>query len=125
MRPGFSVIGPVARNGQADGGAGDWQYGAATEDECAGSFSSGVSLPKGMTIERPDQLGCGYYLCAVAHGFAYLVVIMDWASRKVISWRLLIPRIFVWHGGGARTMVVDIVNTDQGAQFTGAHSSIP
>ena len=32
-------------SGQADGGAGDWQYGAATEDECAGSFSSGVSLP--------------------------------------------------------------------------------
>ena len=46
-------------------------------------------LLKGMTIERPDQVwAADITYVPLAHGFTYLVVIMDWASRKVLSWRL-------------------------------------
>ena len=61
----------------------------------------------------------------MAHGFAYLVVIMDWASRKVLSWRLsnTLDADFCVAALEAALQdydCPDIVNTDQGAQFTGA-----
>ncbi len=59
----------------------------------------------------------------MAHGFIYLIAIMDWHSRKVLSWRLsntLDSQFCVealeealWRYGRP-----DIFNTDQGAQFT-------
>ena len=46
-------------------------------------------LLKGMTIDRPNQVWCaGHHLHPVQHGFLYLVAIMDWATRHVLSWRL-------------------------------------
>jgi len=81
-------------------------------------------LLRGVTIDRPNQVWCAdISYIPMRRGFLYLVAIMDWASRKVLSWRL------------SNTMDVDfcvaaleealacydkpeIFNTDQGSQFT-------
>ncbi|HET19119.1 MAG TPA: hypothetical protein ENO16_00730 [Chromatiales bacterium] len=43
----------------------------------------------GMTIDRPDQAWCAdVTYIPMQRGFLYLVAIMDWVSRKVLSWRL-------------------------------------
>ncbi|RCN56212.1 IS3 family transposase [Acidiferrobacter thiooxydans] len=81
-------------------------------------------LLRGMTITRPNQVWCAdVTYIPMARGFCYLVAIMDWATRAVLSWRL------------ATTLEADscvealeealelygapqIFNTDQGAQFT-------
>jgi putative transposase len=46
-------------------------------------------LLRGLSIDRPNQVWCAD-ICYIpmARGFLYLVAIMDWASRKVLSWRL-------------------------------------
>ncbi|MEO9649599.1 MAG: IS3 family transposase [Roseobacter sp.] len=46
-------------------------------------------LLRGMTIGRPNQVWCSdITFIPVKHGFLYLVEIMDWATQKVLSWRL-------------------------------------
>ena len=43
----------------------------------------------GRTIERPNEIWCAdVTYIPMARGFLYLVAIMDWASRKVLAWRL-------------------------------------
>jgi HTH-like domain/Integrase core domain len=46
-------------------------------------------LLRGLKIDRPNQVWCAdvTYL-PMAHGFMYLVAVMDWYSRKVLCWRL-------------------------------------
>ena len=40
-------------------------------------------------IDRPNQVWCANItFVPVKNGFLYLVAIMDWATRKVLSWRL-------------------------------------
>jgi putative transposase len=61
----------------------------------------------------------------LAHGFAYLVVIIDWYSRKVLAWRLsntLDTRFCLdaLEEAFARFGKPEIFNSDQGAQFTSA-----
>jgi putative transposase len=56
-------------------------------------------------------------------GFLYLVAIMDWHSRKVLSWRLSNTMdtdfcISALEEALAKYGVPDIFNTDQGSQFT-------
>ncbi len=56
-------------------------------------------------------------------GFLYLVVIMDWASRKVLSWRISNTMdvefcLEALHEALARFGRPGIFNTDQGSQFT-------
>lgn len=80
-------------------------------------------LLKGLTINRPQQVFAADITYIRMHrGFLYLVAIMDWYSRYVLSWRL------------SNTMDADfctealaealcrgqpeIFNTDQGSQFT-------
>ena len=48
-------------------------------------------LLRGMTIDQPNQVWCAdiSYISGAARAFFYLVAIMDWASRKVLSWRLV------------------------------------
>ncbi len=42
-----------------------------------------------MVIDRPNQVWCAdITFVPVRNGFLYLVAIMDWATRKVLSWRL-------------------------------------
>ena len=46
-------------------------------------------LLRDLTIDRPNQAWCAdITYIPMRRGFLYLVVIMDWASRKVLSWRV-------------------------------------
>ena len=59
-------------------------------------------------------------------GFLYLVAIMDWASRKVLAWRLLNTMdaefcVEALKEALARFGRPEIFNTDQGSQFTSAN----
>jgi len=46
-------------------------------------------LLRNMQISRPNQVWCAdISYIPVKHGFLYLVAIMDWATRKVLAWRL-------------------------------------
>ena len=46
-------------------------------------------LPRKMVIDRPNQVwGADITFVPVKNGFLDLVAIMDWATRKVLSWRL-------------------------------------
>ena len=58
-------------------------------------------------------------------GFVYLAVVLDWASRRVLSWRMSITMeaafwVETLEDALARHGKPDIFNTDQGRQFTGA-----
>ncbi len=81
-------------------------------------------LLDGLAIERPNQVWSSdlTYL-PMAHGFLFLVAILDVASRKVLSFRVLntmTPDFCVdaLSEAIARYGAPDIVNTDQGSQFT-------
>ena len=81
-------------------------------------------LLRGLEIHRPKQVYCAdITYIRMARGHVYLVAVMDWYSRKVLSWRV------------SNTMEADfcvealeealetygtpeIFNTDQGSQFT-------
>jgi putative transposase len=65
----------------------------------------------------------------MARGFVYLAVVMDWASRRVLSWRLSITLdsafcIAAVEDAIARYGRPEIFNTDQGAQFTSLATSM-
>ncbi len=46
-------------------------------------------LLRGLSVTRPNQVwSTDITYVRLAHGFAYLVAIIDWYSRKVLSWRL-------------------------------------
>jgi putative transposase len=81
-------------------------------------------LLKGMAITRANQVWAAdiTYL-PMAKGFCYLVVIMDWASRKVLTWRLsnTLDVSFCTEAleeALRRFGTPEIFNTDQGSQFT-------
>ena len=83
-------------------------------------------LLRGMAITEPNLVWCAdITYIPMRGGFMYLVAVMDWATRFVLSWRLsncmdvrfcLDALDEALHGGVAPR----ILNTDQGAQFTGA-----
>ena len=80
-------------------------------------------LLKGMRIDHPDQAWCSdITYIRLFHGFVYLVVIMDWFSRYVITWELSITleKEFCLEALRRALMVSTpgIFNSDQGAQFT-------
>ena len=82
-------------------------------------------LLKGLTIDRSNQVWAAD-ICYVpmARGFVYVVAIMDWASRKVLSWRLSNTMdadfcVDALEEAISRYGAPEIFNTDQGAQFTG------
>jgi len=46
-------------------------------------------LPRNLKIDRPDKVWCAdITYIPMRRGFLYLVAIMDWASRRVLAWRL-------------------------------------
>jgi transposase InsO family protein len=48
-------------------------------------------LSRGLIIDRPNQVWCAdITYIPMARGFVYLVAVMDWFSRRVLSWRLSI-----------------------------------
>jgi len=81
-------------------------------------------LLRGMKITRANQVWASdITYIPLARGFAYLVAIMDWHSRRVLSWRLsntMDPRFCVEALEEALERFGEpaIFNTDQGAQFT-------
>jgi putative transposase len=81
-------------------------------------------LLRNMVIGRPNQVWCAdiTYL-PMRRGFLYLVAIMDWASRRVLAWRLSNSMdadfcIEALEEAMARHGHPEIFNTDQGSQFT-------
>ena len=78
----------------------------------------------GMTINRPNQVwATDITYIPMARGFMYLIAIMDWATRKVLSWKLsntLDTRFCVEALKEAllKYGAPEIFNTDQGCQFT-------
>ena len=81
-------------------------------------------LLKGLRVDRPNQVWCSdiTYL-PMRRGFLYLVAIMDWHTRKVLSWRIsntLEAQFCVEALNEAihKFGPPEIMNTDQGSQFT-------
>ena len=81
-------------------------------------------LLRDIEINRSNQAWCAdiTYL-PMAKGFAYLVAIMDWHSRKVLSWRVsnVMDTDFCTEALNEaidRYGALEIFNTDQGSQFT-------
>ncbi len=80
-------------------------------------------LLKGVEIVRPNQVwSTDITYIQMAKGFLYLVAIMDWYSRYVISWRLsnTMDSSFCVDALQEALSVArpEIFNTDQGSQFT-------
>lgn len=77
----------------------------------------------GVRIDRPNQVwSSDITYIRLAQGFAYLVAILDWFSRYVLSWSLS-TTLDAWFCVQAlrealRTAKPQICNTDQGSQFT-------
>jgi len=81
-------------------------------------------LLKGLAINRPNQVwATDITYIPMRKGFVYLVAVIDWYSRKVLSWRLsnsldadfcveALQEALNRHGKP------DIFNSDQGCQFT-------
>jgi putative transposase len=81
-------------------------------------------LLRNLVIDRPNQVwATDLTYIPMAKGFVYLVAIMDWHSRKVLSWRLSNTMdsdfcVEALEEALNRYGHPDIFNTDQGAQFT-------
>ena len=78
-------------------------------------------------MSRPNQVwAADITYIPMVRGFIYLVVVLDWFSRRVLAWRVSITMEADFcvealekacHGRQP-----DIFNTDQGSQFTSRHS---
>lgn len=80
-------------------------------------------LLKGVAIERPNQVWCtDITYVPMAKGFVYLVAIMDWHSRYVLSWEISNSMdVSFCLSALERALALarpDIFNSDQGSQFT-------
>jgi putative transposase len=83
-------------------------------------------LLRGVAVVRPNQVwSTDITYIRLPHGFAYLVAIVDWYSRRVLSWRISNSMEAVFcvdcledalrlHGKP------EVFNSDQGSQFTSA-----
>jgi putative transposase len=81
-------------------------------------------LLRDVAVNRPDHVWCAdISYIPVRRGFLYLVVIMDWASRHVLAWRLSNTMdtafcVAALDEAMARYGRPEIFNSDQGSQFT-------
>jgi putative transposase len=81
-------------------------------------------LLRNLPITRPNQVwAMDITYIPMARGFVYLAAVVDWFSRRVLSWRLSITLeadfcIEAVEEALARNGKPDIFNTDQGSQFT-------
>ena len=81
-------------------------------------------LLRELVIDRPNQVWCSdITYISMRRGFMYLVAVMDWATRRVLSWRVsnsmeadfcieALEEALAKHGRP------EVFNTDQGSQFT-------
>jgi len=81
-------------------------------------------LLRKLAIVRPNQVwATDISYIPMARGFVYLVAIVDWFSRRVLSWRVSITMelgfcVEALEEALARYGKPEIFNTDQGSQFT-------
>ena len=81
-------------------------------------------LLRGVAITRPNQVwSTDITYIRLNHGFAYLVAVIDWYSRRVLAWRIsnsmeaafcvdCLQQAISVHG------TPEVFNSDQGSQFT-------
>jgi putative transposase len=81
-------------------------------------------LLRDLVIDRPNQVWCAdLTYIPMRRGFLYLVTVMDWATRKVLAWRLSNTMdvefcLEALEEALARYGRPEIFNSDQGSQFT-------
>ena len=81
-------------------------------------------LLRDLIVDRPNRVWCAdITYIPMRRGFLYLVAIMDWATRKVLSWRVSNTMdvefcLEALEEAMARFGQPEIFNTDQGSQFT-------
>jgi putative transposase len=81
-------------------------------------------LLRGVSIIRPNQAwSTDITYVRLARGFVYLVAILDWYSRKVLSWRVSNTMdvefcVDCLEGALRHYGLPEIFNSDQGSQFT-------
>ena len=81
-------------------------------------------LLRDLVIDRPNQVWCtDLTYIPMRRGFLYCVAVMDWATRKVLSWRVSNTMdvefcIEALEEALARFGRPEIFNSDQGSQFT-------
>ena len=82
-------------------------------------------LLRDLAIVKPNQVWCTDLTYIRMHGgFVYLVAVMDWYSRKVLSWEVSNSMddsfcVSALESAIRRYGAPGIFNTDQGSQFTG------
>ncbi|MGH8291508.1 MAG: IS3 family transposase [Steroidobacteraceae bacterium] len=83
-------------------------------------------LLRGFAVERPNQVwATDITYIPMARGFVYLAAVVDWFTRRVLSWRISITmEVGFCLDAVAEALAKygrpDIFNTDQGSQFTSA-----
>jgi len=82
-------------------------------------------LLRHLKVTRPNQVWCAdITYIPMRRGFAYLIAIMDWHSRAILSWRISNTMdtdfcVEALHDARAHAGCwPEIMNTDQGSQFT-------
>ncbi len=81
-------------------------------------------LLRKLAVTRPNQVwAMDITYVPMARGFVYLAAVVDWFSRKVLAWRLSVtletqPCLKALKEAITRFGVSEIMNTDQGSQFT-------
>ena len=81
-------------------------------------------LLRGLSIARPNQVwAMDLTYIPMARGFVYLTVVLDWYSRRVLAWRLSNSMtadapVEALEEAIAKYGAPEIMNTDQGSQFT-------
>jgi len=81
-------------------------------------------LLRGVEITQPNQVwAMDITYIPMERGYVYLAVVLDWFSRRVLSWRVSITMeatfcVETLEDALARHGKPDIFNTDQGSQFT-------
>jgi len=83
-------------------------------------------LLRGVAVTRPNQVwAMDITYIPMARGFVYLAAVVDWFSRRVLSWRLSITLDVSFCLEALEEALLEngtpeIFNTDQGSQFTSA-----
>jgi putative transposase len=81
-------------------------------------------LMRDVKVDRPNQVwATDITYIQMSRGFVYLVVVIDWYSRRVLSWRVSItlevePCLEAVEEALAKCGKPEIFNSDQGSQFT-------
>lgn len=81
-------------------------------------------LLRKLTVTRPNQVwAMDITYIPMSRGFVYLVAVVDWYSRRVLSWKLSTTMDVHFCLDAVEEAIAnngkpDIMNTDQGSQFT-------